>query len=294
MPVRPVFRNETSVVRTGRTTLPAVIQSLEGAAVDWSAALRGVNAVVHCAARVHLMNETEPDTLAAFRKVNVDGTLNLAQQAARAGVSRFVFISSIKVNGESTMHGRAYTADDVPAPEDAYGISKTEAETGLRHLGKQAAMEITIIRPVLVYGPGVKANFLSMMRWVRSGVPLPLGCVTENLRSMVALDNLVDLILTCVDHPKAANQTFLVSDGEDVSTVGLLRRMGTAMGCPVRLFPVPVWLLKLAARLLGRNGIAQRLCGSLQVDITKTRALLGWAPPVSMDEALRRVCERRA
>ena len=184
-----------------------------------------------------------------------------------------------------------FTADDVPAPEDPYGVSKHEAEELLRKIAIETGMEVVIIRPPLVYGPGVKANFESMMRWLARGVPLPLAAVTQNRRSLVALDNLVDLIVTCLNHPAAANQTFLVSDGEDLSTAQLLKRMGAAMGHPARLFYVPPALLKLGATVLNKPGIYQRLCGSLQLDIAKTRQLLGWTPPVSVDEGLRRAAE---
>jgi len=255
---------------------------------DWSGALPGVHAVVHCAARVHVMNDQSENPLAEFRRVNVDGTIRLARQAALAGVRRFIFLSSIKVNGEQTRPGAPFVADQTPNPEDFYGISKMEAEEGLRLLARETGMEVVIIRPPLVYGPGVKANFLAMMRWLKRGIPLPLGAVTENRRSLVALDNLVDLIVNCLDHPAAANQTFLVSDGESLSTAALLRRMGVALGRPARLIPVPVPLLQMGAALLGKRDMAQRLCGSLEVDIGKTRELLGWTPPISVDEGLRR------
>ena len=257
---------------------------------NWSVALADVSAVVHCAARVHVMADTAADPLEEFRRVNVQGTLNLARQAAVAGVRRFVFISSIKVNGESTQPGHPFTADDAPAPLDAYGISKREAEQGLRELSAQTGMEVVIIRPPLVYGLGVKANFAAMMRWLQRGVPLPLGAI-HNQRSLVALDNLVDLIVTCITHPAAANQTFLVSDGEDVSTTELLRRMGQAMNRPARLIPVPASWLKLAAAMVGKQDVAQRLCGSLQVDIQKTRQLLGWNPPLTLDQGLKKAAE---
>ena len=254
-------------------------------AADWREHLVGVDSVVHCAARVHVMNDTETDPLAAFRKVNVEGTLHLARQAAEAGVRRFVFISSIKVNGEGTQPGKSYTADDHPEPSDPYGVSKMEAEQGLRELASHKAMEVVIIRPVLVYGPGVKANFLNMMRWLDKGIPLPFGAI-NNARSLVSLDNLVDLIATARVHPQAANQTFLVSDGEDLSTTQLLRRMAKALGKSARLLPVPSWMLRCAANLLGKRSLSQRLCGSLSVDIGKTRSLLQWTPPVSVDSAL--------
>lgn len=253
----------------------------------WVHALAGVDVLIHTSARVHVMNDMASDPLAAFRAVNVDGTLNLARQAADAGVRRFVFISSIKVNGESTKAGRPFMVDDCPSPIDAYGISKMEAELGLREIASQSGMEVVIIRPPLVYGPGVKGNFLSMMRWLHRGVPLPFGAI-NNSRSLVALDNLVDLIVTCLHHPAAANQTFLVSDGEDISTTKLLKRTALAMEIKARLIPVPTSIIQTGAWLLGKRDVGQRLCGSLQVNITKTRELLGWTPPVTVDQALRK------
>lgn len=252
--------------------------------------LKGVDVLVHCAARVHVMSDASEDPLTEYRRVNVEGTLRLAEQAAREGIKRFIFISSIKVNGEGTRLSAPYTADDVAAPCDPYGVSKMEAEQQLRLLAERTLMEVVIIRPVLVYGPGVKANFLSMMRWLNKGVFLPFGAI-HNQRSLVALDNLVDLIVTCLDHPSAANQTFLVSDGDDMSTTDLLTRMGIALGKPARLIPVPAILLQLAAAMLGRKAIGQRLCGSLQVDIGKTRRMLGWTPPSTVASALRKTAE---
>lgn len=257
-----------------------------GPETDWWQPVSGVDVVIHTAARVHMMHEPAADLLAEYRRVNVQGTLNLARQAAAAKVRRFIFLSSIKVNGEETASGVPFKADDVPAPADGYGVSKREAEDGLRKLASETGMEIVVIRPPLVYGPGVKANFLSMMRWLSKGVPLPFGAV-RNKRSLVALDNLVDLLVACINHPAAANQTFLVSDGEDLSTTELLSRTGAALGKPARLIPVPVSILTAAAFLAGKREIARRLCSSLQVDISKTRDLLGWVPPVSVDEALR-------
>lgn len=279
-----------ATLRGNSPSLPAAVHAVRFESFDepsqWGEALRGCDTVVHCAARVHVMNDTEADPLAAFRRVNVHGTLNLARQAVAAGVRRFIFVSSIKVNGEGTAVGQPYTADDSPQPQDPYGISKMEAEAELQALAKASGLEVVIIRPVLVYGPGVKANFEAMMRWLSKGVPLPFGAI-DNRRSLVALDNLVDLILTCVDHPAAANQVFLVSDGEDLSTTALLRRMGQALGVPPRLLPIPAWVLSGGASLLGRTALSKRLCGSLQVDIEKTRKVLGWQPPVSVDAALR-------
>jgi nucleoside-diphosphate-sugar epimerase len=237
------------------------------------------------------MHEKMLDPLAEYRRVNVQGTLNLARQAAAVGVRRFVFISSIKVNGEESLPGHPFTAHDVPAPEDAYGISKVEAEIELRRVAEETGMEVTIIRPPLIYGPGVKGNFASLISWVRRGLPLPLRGVTHNRRSLVCLDNLVDLILVCIEHPKAANQTFLISDGEDMSTTELLRKIGKALGRPARLIWVPAGLISLMAGLVGKKVISQRLLCSLQVDIRKTCELLNWKPPVAVDEGLRRAVE---
>ena len=253
---------------------------------NWLGALEGISAVVHCAARVHVMRDTVSDPLTEFRRVNVQGTLNLARQAAAAGVQRFLFVSSIKVNGELTRPGQLFTAEDTPAPLDAYGISKMEAERGLLEVALNTGMEVVIIRPPLVYGHGAKGNFAAMLRLLHGGVPMPLGAI-NNRRSLVALDNLVDLIATCVTHKAAAGHTFLVSDGEDVSTTDLLRRMGQAMERPARLVPVPAAWLEYAARLLGKQEVAKRICGSLQVDIEKTRQVLGWSPPLTLDEGLK-------
>ncbi len=257
---------------------------------DWSSALTGVEVVVHAAARVHVMRDVAASALAEFRRVNVEGSLHLARQAVTAGVRRFVFISSVKVHGELTQPGRPFRADDALAPMDAYGVSKMEAEQGLLKLAVQTGMELVIIRPPLVYGPGVKANFRSMVRWLRLGLPLPLGAI-NNLRSLVSIHNLVDLTVTCIQHPAAANQAFLVSDGEDLSTPQLLVRMGRALGRPVRLVSVSPALLNAAASLAGHASLSRRLCESLQVDISKAQLLLGWYPPVSVDEELKRVAE---
>jgi nucleoside-diphosphate-sugar epimerase len=255
------------------------------ATTDWAPVLAGVDTVVHAAARVHVMQENGNDSQAEFRRVNVDGTLVLARQAAAAGVRRFIFISSIKVNGELSQPGQPLRADDTPAPQDAYGVSKHEAEQGLQLLAAATGMEVVVIRPVLVYGPGVKANFLSMLRWVQRGVPLPLGAL-PNRRSLVFVGNLVDLVVTCLDHPQAANQVFLASDGQDVTLSQLLRAIGQALGRPARLLPMPPVLLHMAARVLGRSDLAQRLLGSLQVDIGKNHQLLGWTPPFTLEQGL--------
>jgi len=254
----------------------------------WAATLQNKDCVIHLAARVHVMHDAAADPLAEFRKANFENTLALANQAALSGVKRFIFISSVKVNGESTLPGRPFRADDTPAPQDPYGISKMDAEIGLREIAQKTGMEVVIIRPPLVYGPGVKANFASMVRWLQRGVPLPFGAI-DNRRSLVALDNLVDLIIRCIDHPAAANQTFMVSDGEDVSTTELLRKMGAALGWPARLVPVPQRWMEWGAGLLGKQDVAQRLFSSLQVDIGPTRELLGWTPLLTMDEGLAQV-----
>jgi len=256
---------------------------------DYSASLKDVNVdvIIHVAARVHVMDDDSRDPLAEFRKVNVEGTLNLASQAAQASVKRFVFISSIKVNGESTVAGQAFTPDDIITTKDPYGLSKWEAEQGLLKLAAEISMEVVIIRPPLVYGAGVKANFQKMIQWVEKGIPLPLGAA-NNKRSFVALDNLVDFVVLCATHPKAANETFLISDGEDVSTTELLQRVAKALGKKARLIPVPVGLMTFAAKLVGKEDVANRLFGSLQVDSSKARDMLGWKPVISMDEQLKK------
>ena len=276
-----------TVRRTSDKSLPGVdVQVVSDLSADtnWSEALAGINAVVHCAARVHIMNEASVDPLSAFREANVKGTACLVKQAIDSAVRRFVYISSIKVNGEVT-DGNPFRADDTPAPEDPYGISKWEAEQALRGIADKTDLEVVIIRPPLIYGPGVSANFLKLMQGIMLGVPLPFGAIS-NSRSMVALENLVDLIETCLSHPEAVDQTFLVSDGEDLSIKSLLQRTAVALGKPARLIPVPISVLWAISRLFGRTDFAQRLCGSLQVDISKTRDYLGWSPPVSVDKAL--------
>ena len=281
-------------VRTPRSLVEGVEVVATGnlsAKTDWAAALDDVEEVVHLAARVHVMNDKSSDPLAIFRRVNVEGTCALARQAAAGGVRRFIFVSTIKVNGEFTRDGQPFTAADMPAAEDPYGISKWEAEQLLLKIADETGLEVVIIRPPLVYGPGVEGNFESMVRWLTLGIPLPLAAVTKNRRSFVALDNLVDLITTCLSHPAAANQTFLVSDDEDLSTVDLLKRMGSALGHPARLIYLPTGLLKLGATVMKKPSIYQRLCGSLQADITKTRQLLDWNPPTAVDEGLKLTVE---
>jgi nucleoside-diphosphate-sugar epimerase len=252
---------------------------------NWSTALTNQQVVIHAAARAHIMKDEVADPLAEYRRVNVDGTLNLARQAVAAGVKRFIFISSIGVNGN--INTRPFTEDDAPNPAELYAHSKWEAEQGLWEIQRETGMELVILRPPLVYGPNAPGNFGSLMRWVEKGVPLPLGAI-HNQRSLVAVDNLVDLIITCIDHPAAANQVFLAGDGQDLSTTELLRGVARAMDKPSRLIPVPSSLLMLGATLLGKKAVAQRLLGSLQVDISKARNLLGWEPPVTVEEGLKR------
>ncbi|MDT3709496.1 MAG: SDR family oxidoreductase [Pseudomonadaceae bacterium] len=279
-----------TAIRRGTASPDCVVVGNIDGGTDFSEALAGVDAVIHAAARAHIMRDEVDDPLAEYRKVNVQGTLNLARQAVAAGARRFVFLSSIKVNGETTARETPFQAGDVPLPEDAYGISKLEAEQGLMRLAAETGMEVVIIRPPLVYGPGVKGNFASMIKLVNKGIPLPFGAI-DNKRSLVGIDNLVDLIIRCIDHPAAANQVFLAGDGADLSTTELLREVGRAMGKPARLIPVPAVLLQLGATLLDKKAMAQRLLGSLQVDISKTCELLDWKPPYTVEEGLRRCFE---
>jgi nucleoside-diphosphate-sugar epimerase len=233
------------------------------------------------------MHEAAPNPLAEFRRVNVNATLMLAREAAAAGVRRFIYVSSIKVNGEVSAPRHPFTADDSVAPQEAYSVSKHEAELGLQTVARKTGMEVVIIRPPLVYGPGVRANFLTMLRWVDRGWPLPFGSI-QNQRSLVAADNLSDLLARCLFHPAAGNQVFLISDGEDLSTPELLRRLGRILGKPARLIPVPPRWLIAGGTLIGRRAEFRRLSESLQVDALKTARLLAWKPPVTVDEALRR------
>lgn len=274
--------------KEGTTEGLLALGNLESA--DFTEALAGVDVVIHTAARAHIMEDEAVDPLAEYRRVNVDGSLNLARQAAQAGVKRFVFVSSIKVNGESTPLGEPFTTEQAPAPEDAYGISKHEAEEALRALCAETGMELVIVRPVLVYGPGVKANFLSMMAWVNRGIPLPLGAV-KNKRSLVALDNLIDLLVVCAEHPQAVGEVFFASDNNDLSTTEMLRAIGKGLGKSARLLPVPMGLLSMAFSLIGKKAIVQRLGGSLQVDAEKNQRLLSWQPPVSTAQAMQQTAQ---
>ncbi|WP_444884665.1 UDP-glucose 4-epimerase family protein [Microbulbifer sp. PSTR4-B] len=288
-----------SALRSKRVkVLPVYRQEVEGglyvpridAETDWGTTLNNIDVVIHTAARVHVMQESAVDPLAEFRKVNLEGTLQLARQAASSGVKRFIFLSSIKVNGESTTGRGPFTAEEPSNPVDPYGISKKEAEDALLALAEETGLEVVVIRSPLVYGPGVKANFQSMMRWLQKGIPLPLGSI-NNRRSLVSVYNLIDLITVCIEHPNARNQVFLVSDGLDMSITDLLRRLSRSLRCRALLIPVPASVLIFTLSLLGKRAVADRLCGSLQVDIGKTMNLLDWQPPVSVEEGLAKTAE---
>lgn len=256
----------------------------------WGRHLKGIDTVIHCAGRAHVMNDLFADPLPEYRKINVGGTINLARQAVDAGVKRFIFLSTVKVNGEQTLKDRPFTEEDVPLPQNPYAISKYEAEQALFELAEQSELEVVIVRPTLVYGCGVKANFFSLLRMVRLGMPLPFGSI-ENKRSFIYLENLHSLITRCIDHPNAANQLFLASDGHDLSTTELLRYCANAMSVSVYLIPIPESWCMLSASLLGQGESIQRLCGSLQVDISKARKLLDWEPPFSVQIGLQKTVQ---
>ncbi len=262
----PAFRVRVAVRREGAPLPDGVEVSIVGDLgpdTDYGRALTDSDAVVHCAGRVHVMRDKSADPPLEYRSANVDGTANLARQAAEAGVRRFIFLSTIKVNGESTQPGRPFGADDRPRPADPYAQSKFEAKKALAKVSRDTGLEAVIIRPVLIYGPGVKASLRSMMAWLQRGLPLPLGAI-DNQRSLLGLDNLTDLIVTCVRHPQAGGHVFFASDGEDLSTSDLLRRTAAAMGFKARLVPVPKRLLEVGAFCVGKAGIARRLCASLR------------------------------
>ncbi|CSA20500.1 UDP-glucose 4-epimerase family protein [Vibrio cholerae] len=261
------------------------------ASTDFELPLKNTTVVVHCAARAHVMDDKEAEPLTLYREVNTAGTVNLAKQAIDSGVKRFIFISSIKVNGEGTLVGCPFKTEDNHAPEDDYGLSKSEAEKQLVALAKDSSMEVVIIRPTIVYGPGVKANFASLMRLVSKGIPLPFGSITQNKRSLVSINNLVDLIVTCIDHPKAANQVFLVSDDHDVSTAEMVRELAIALDKPTWQLPVPIWCYKLFGKLFGKSDIVDRLTGTLQVDISHTKETLGWKPPQTLQEGFKQTAQ---
>jgi len=275
-------------VRVQNSAADAWVSHISGidSKTDWQAHLTNVHTVIHCAARVHVMNDTAADPLAAFREVNLYGSLRLAEQAAAAGVSQFIYLSSIKVNGEMTADGQAFTENDPPSATDPYGISKQEAETALLELGQRTGMAITVIRPPLVYGKGVAANFLSLLIWVKKQFPLPLGSI-HNQRSFVFVKNLCDFILHCVQNSQAFNQIFLISDGKDLSTTELLQEAAKALEVPSRLLPFPASVITFGANLLGKKNIADRLCQSLRIDSSKAREQMRWVPPYTVQQGLR-------
>jgi len=280
---RGTVRSESDVSR-----LPDGVETVPIGSVNsdtrWNDALTGIDTVVHLAARVHIMDDASSNPLSEYRKVNVEGTKCLAVAAANAGVKRFVYISSIKVNGEGK--SAAYSEDDEVSPRDHYGVSKWEAEQELHKIANKTDLETAILRPPLVYGPGVKANFLRLVSLVKFGIPLPLGCI-KNRRSLIYVSNLIDAIITCMTNPNAAGKTYLVSDGEDVSTPELIRRIGAASGRRALLLPVPVWILRMAGRITGKSNEVERLVGSLTVDISKIWKELEWKPPYVMEHGLR-------
>lgn len=265
------------------------IQSLNDAGLFLK--LGSIDTVIHLAAKTSRGGDGSFAEKERMKDINIDGTLNLARQAADHGVKRFVFLSTVKVNGETTQIGQPFTEADPAEPEDCYGRFKWEAEKGLINISKKTGMELVIIRPPLVYGPGVKGNFVGLMGLVVVGLPLPFGAI-DNKRSLISIDNLVDFIITCIEHPAAANQTFLISDGTDFSTSELLLRIAKAMGKPLRMWPVSRGLLEVTANLFGQKNISRRLFDSLQVDASKARDLLDWQPAVSVDESLARCVQK--
>lgn len=284
--------DDHTVIMTSRSVIPGNIthsfKKTISSTEDFSECLNDVDIVIHTAARVHQMNDHSENPLSEFMETNCFGTLNLARQAAISGVKRFIFLSSIKVNGEQSHPGKPFRFDDPRRAVDPYGKSKAEAELGLLKIADDTQLEVTIIRPPLVYGPGVKANFAALLKLASKNLPLPLGSVS-NRRSFVALDNLVSLIVTCIDHPKAANQVFLVSDDSDVSTPTLFTIMVEAFGKKSLLFNINPILLKGVARLIGKGPMIDRLCKDLRLDIEHTKNLLDWAPVISLVDGVK-VC----
>jgi len=285
------LHNITALGRTKLATFDGEFHFVElDGSSSYSDYLKNNDVLIHCAARVHVMAEKTSDSLADFRQINVSGTLNLARQAASVGIKRFIFISSIKVNGECTQTGLQFSPSDIPAPQDPYSVSKYEAEQGLQEIAKITGMEVVIIRPPLVYVEGVKGNFYSLLKLAKTGFPLPFGAI-RNKRSMVYLDNLTDFIVKCIEHPKAANEIFLISDGNDLSIPMLIKYLRLSMVKPIRLLPVPVWLFALIGWVTGKTAVIERLCGSLQVDSSKASTLLNWTPPYTVKQGLQKTVD---
>ena len=282
--VRGAYRSRTKADSCPNNIEKAIVGEINSN-TDWQEALQEVNNVIHLAARVHVMQETEIDPLSAFKAVNTEGTLNLAEQAASSGIKRLIFLSTVKVNGEQSE--KVYSASDEVNPDDSYALSKWLAEQGLQTIREKSGMEIVIIRPPLVYGPQVKGNFLRLIKLIHKGLPIPLASV-KNRRSMVSIDNLCDLIKTCLLHTKANGEVFLVSDGHDLSTPELIRLIANSLQKSAKLLPFPVQWLYLLASLVHKRQEVERLCGSLQVDIEKNREILGWHPPFTVSEGFRK------
>jgi nucleoside-diphosphate-sugar epimerase len=283
--VRCAVRSPLEIAGAEMVTVPALDEQ-----TLWKHCLEGIDTVIHCAGRAHVMHDLYADPLPEYRHINVEATLNLAHQAVAAGVKRFIFISTVKVNGEQTMKGRPFTEKDAPMPQNPYAVSKYEAEQALLKLATASNLEVVIIRSPLIYGAGVKANFLSLLRLVQLGVPLPLGAI-ENKRSFVYLENLHSLIMRCIEHPNAANQIFFVSDDQDLSTPELLRSCAAAMGVGAHLISVPESWCMMSASWLGHEDVIHRLCDSLQVDISKAKKLLEWEPPISVQMGLHKTVQ---
>lgn len=289
----PLLERQGYRVRRAARGLPASAATQDewvacgeiGPNTDWQVAVAGCSGVIHLAGRAHVLREQVADPLAEFRRVNVEGTLRLARMAVAAGVRRFVFVSSIGVNGR--VSDRPFVESDDPRPHDLYAVSKFEAEQGLGALAQETGLEVVIVRPPLVYGPGCPGNLARLLGLLRRGIPLPLGSV-DNRRSMIGVDNLADMLALCLSHPAAAGQLFLVSDGEDVSTPRILRGLAAGLGVPLRIIFMPPRILELLAGLVGRGADIERLCSSLQVDSSKAQRVLGWRPRVAVDEGLRR------
>ena len=284
--IAPV-RNQNLTSFPSHKNLKFIYVGDEGNTKDYSKSLTQTDLVIHCAARAHVMKESKNDPLRSYRKVNVDDTLNLAKQAASYGVKRFIFLSSIKVNGEHTLPFQSFNHDDIPKPEDPYGISKFEAEEGLREIANKTQIEIVIIRAPLIYGEEVKGNFLRLLELTSKGIPLPFANI-NNKRSLVGIDNLIDLIYCCVNHPKAAGEVFLVSDDKSISTTELIKKINETMGKSLKLFPIPVFIFKLLGRLIGKSKEIDRLFGSLTINISHTCDLLDWKPKFSLDYNLKK------
>jgi nucleoside-diphosphate-sugar epimerase len=287
--VKAAYRESGNVPHFPPDILPVPIDSI-GPESQLGEVLQGIDAVLHLAGRAHVMTEIAKDPIAEFRAVNTFGTERIARQAASAGVRRFVYVSSVKVNGESTPPDVGFTEADPHCPQDAYGISKSEAELALQRVTCETGMEVVIVRPPLVYGSGVKGNFLTMLNILHRGVPLPFGAIA-NRRSLIYIENLVDALVLCSTHPMAAGETYLVSDGDDLSTPELLRALSEALEVPTYLLPIPPSIVRLSGTMLGKTGVVARLIGSLVVDSGKIRNELRWAPSYSVKEGLQKTAE---